>query len=262
MHAQRTIVTFLSLAASVLAGRRACNDQKTITVNGRNCKQQCGLDYSGSTYKTSTTSSYQDCIKLCATDSKCSVAQYSRKTGYCSLKSSTSKSTRSTSFDAVVCAKKPQRHSTTCTTSRATSRTSTSSSTTTSTSTVRSRSTLWSQTELTQSIQSTTTTTPTTTTTTTTTSSAPAPSHTIAAPRCDPATIDDDNGGCSNQCTCTPEAGTSDYYCGSSFSVPDTTCDESSLCAQGDFCSSEAAQCVSGTDPGDECTSTFNMFRK
>lgn len=135
MHVQGPIIALLSLSATALAARRGCEDKKSISVNGRNCKQQCGIDYSGSSYKSTKVSSYQDCVKVCAADSKCTIAEWNRKTGYCSLHTSASKSASSRSIDAVVCDKK-KRHTTTCTTSRTTSQTTTSSTTKSSSSTV------------------------------------------------------------------------------------------------------------------------------
>ncbi|KXJ88439.1 hypothetical protein Micbo1qcDRAFT_178064 [Microdochium bolleyi] len=92
-----------------------------------------------------------------------------------------------------------------------------------------------------------------TTTSTSTTSSAAAPIHTIDAPRCDLSR--EDNGGCSDQCTCLrstfgPE------YCASVFTSPQISCDTDKDCPQGAFCASGSASCVSGNIPGDECTST------
>ncbi|SMY23344.1 unnamed protein product [Zymoseptoria tritici ST99CH_1A5] len=59
---------------------------RVVTVNGRSCNQQCGVDYPGGDYKSFRTSGYQGCVNACAMDSKCTHASYQCEYGICYLK--------------------------------------------------------------------------------------------------------------------------------------------------------------------------------
>ncbi|KJX99001.1 hypothetical protein TI39_contig378g00028 [Zymoseptoria brevis] len=59
---------------------------RVVTVNGRSCNQQCGVDYPGGDYKSFRTSGYQGCVNACAMDSNCTHASYQCEYGICYLK--------------------------------------------------------------------------------------------------------------------------------------------------------------------------------
>ena len=74
-----------------------------VTLNGRSCNVQCGIDRPGGDYGAKFTGSFDGCMAACAADTRCLTAQYHISNGYCYLKNTRNKAVADANDDTIDC---------------------------------------------------------------------------------------------------------------------------------------------------------------
>jgi hypothetical protein len=78
-----------------------CSGQ--ITINGRQCQIQYGIDRAGGDYDRQNTGTFEGCQQACSSDPICVTAQYHINSGWCYLKNSLNAGFQSSNDNSIDC---------------------------------------------------------------------------------------------------------------------------------------------------------------